>query len=102
MENEVAKKLPQVITLLDYTLLDLDNDGHWDGFIFGQGIAVLLAFSLIKRGQSSKIVSIHPLMHSWSQEQMLKSEQQRIWQMEGMILSCAIPQSMTSEDYAIR
>ena len=102
LDNEVAKKLPQAITLLDYTLLDLDNDGHWDGFIFGQGIAVLLAFSLIKRGQSSKIVSIHPLVHSWSREQISKSEQQRIWQMGGIILSCAIPQSVTSEDYAIR
>ena len=102
IDDEVAKKLPQAITLLDYTLLDLDKDGHWDSFIFGQGIAVLLAFSLIKKGQSSEIISIHPLVHSWSREQMLKSEQQRIWQMGGIILSCAIPQSMTSEDYAMR
>jgi tetratricopeptide (TPR) repeat protein len=102
MDNEVAKKLPQAITLLDHTLLGLDNDGHWDGFIFGQGMAVLLGFSLIKKGQSSEIASVHPLVHSWSREQMLKSEQQRIWQMGGIILSCAIPQSMSSEDYAMR
>jgi hypothetical protein len=102
MDNEVAEKLPQAITLLDYTLLDLDNEGHWDGFIFGQGITVLLGFSLIKKGQSSEIVSIHPLVHSWSREQMLKSEQQRIWQMGGIILSCAISAGVSSGDHAIR
>jgi len=40
----VAEKLPQAITLLDYTLLGLDDSGHWDGFIFGQGIAVFFLF----------------------------------------------------------
>ena len=102
IDSEVAEKLPQAITFLDYTLLGLDHNGHWDDFVFGQGMAVLLAFSLIKKGQSAKIVSIHPLVHSWSREQMLKSEQQKIWQMGGIILSCAIPQRFTSEDYALR
>jgi Tetratricopeptide repeat len=102
MDSEVAEKLPQAITLLDYTLLGIDNDGHWDDFIFGQGMAVLLAFSLIKKGQSAKIVSIHPLVHSWSREQMRKSEQQKMWQMGGIILSCAISQRSKSEDYAVR
>ena len=102
VNSEAAKKLPQAVTLLDYTLLGLDNNGDWDGFIFGQGMAVLLAFSLMKKGQASETVSIHPLMHSWSQEQMLKSEQQRIWQMGGGILSCAIPRSNMSQDYALQ
>ena len=102
LKSEVAEKLPQAITSLDYTLLGIDNDGCWDDFIFGQGMAVLLAFSLIKKGQSEKIISIHPLVHSWSREQMRKSEQQKIWQMGGIILSCAIPQTLKSEDYALQ
>jgi tetratricopeptide (TPR) repeat protein len=102
IDSEVAEKLPQASTLLDYTLLDLDNNGHWDGFIFGQGMAVLLTFSLIKKEQSSETISIHPLVHSWSRERMSKFEQQRIWQMGGIILSCAIPESLTSQDYALR
>ena len=60
------RKLPQAVTLLDYTLLGLDNDGNWDEFIFGQGISVLLSFSLIKREQSFKTFSVHPLVHYWS------------------------------------
>ena len=83
IDSEVAEKLP--ITLLDHTLLCLDNNGHWDGFIFGQGMAVLLSFSLIKKGQSSEMISIHPLVHSWSRDKMIKSEQQRMWQIGGVI-----------------
>ena len=33
---------------------------------------------------------------------MMKSEQQRMWQLGGTILSCEIPQGFTSQDYALR
>src|SRR5277367_1890312 len=101
-DSEVAHKLPLAITLLDKTLLPLDKDGHWDHLIFGQGIAVLLSFSLIKRGNSSELFSIHPLVHHWSREQMSKSKQQRLWKLGSIILSCAIPWQFMSEDYALR
>ena len=54
VNSDIFKKLPQAVTYLDYTLLSLDNNGHWDEFIFGQGIGVLLSFSLMKREQSQK------------------------------------------------
>src|ERR1700678_4366442 len=102
VDSEVAEKLPQASNSLDHTLLALDHDGHWDDFVFGQGIAVLLSFSLIKRGQSFDMLSIHPLVQCWSQEQMLKSEQQRMCHMGSMILACAVPGGFTSQDYALR
>jgi len=102
VDSKAVEKLPQAITLLDHTLLALDNDGDWDDFVFGQGIAVLLSFSLIKRGQSLENFSIHPLVHSWSREQMSKSDQQRLYEMASIILSCAIPWTSTSQDYALR
>ena len=95
------KELPQAMTLLDHTLLALDNDGQWDEFIFGQGIGVLLSFSLIKREHSSGMLSVHPLVHCWSREQMLKSEQHRMCQMGSIILSCAISWRDGSQDYAL-
>ena len=79
--GEVAQKPPQAITSLNHTLLELDEDGDWDDKIFEEGITVLLAFSLMKRGQSSETLSIHPLVHSWSREKMLESEQKRICEM---------------------
>src|SRR5277367_5304037 len=91
VDSEVDEKLPQAITLLDHTILALDNDGHWDDFIFGEGISVLQSFFLIKRAQSSRMLSVHPLMHCWTREQMSKHEQQRVSEMGGIILSCAIP-----------
>ena len=102
VNSEVAEKLPQAMNSLDHTLLALDSDGHWDEFIFGQGVSVLLSFSLMKRGQSSELLSVHPLVHCWSREQMIKSEQQRICQVGSIILSCAISWRYTSQDYALR
>jgi len=102
VNGQVAKQLPQAISSLDHTLLALDNDGHWDDFIFGQGIGVLVSFSLIKRGQSSEMLLVHPLVHCWSREKMLKSEQQRTYHIGSMILSCAVSWRFTSQDYAWR
>jgi len=90
VNQELAKKLPQAMNLLDHTLLALDNDGHWDNFISGQGVGVLLSFSLMKRGQSPEIFSVHPLVHCWSREKMMTVEQQRMYEMGSIILSCAI------------
>ena len=102
VNQELYEKLPQAMSSLNHTLLVLDNGGHWDEFIFGQGVAVLLSFSLMKRGQSSEIFSLHPLVHCWSREQMLIAEQQRMYDMGSIILSCAIPCRFTSQDYALR
>ena len=102
VDSEVARKLPHAITLLDHNLLALDNNGDWDDFIFGQGLAVLLSFSLIKKGQLVDFFSIHPLVHCWSREQMSKSNQQRIYEMGSIILSHAIPWRFTSQDYTLR
>ena len=102
VNSDRFKKLPQAITLLDYTLLGLDNDGHWDEFVFGQGISVLLSFSLMKREQSLKTFSVHPLVHYWSRERMLKSDQQKMYLMGSTILSCAISWDFETQDYKLR
>ena len=102
VDSEVAENLPLAMSSLDRTLLALDTNGHWDEFIFGQGIAVLLSFSLMKRDKSSEILSIHPLVHCWSREQISKSEQQRMYEMGRIILGCAISQRLSSYDYGLR
>ena len=102
VDRELAKKLPYAVNSLDRTLLALDNDGHWDELIYRQGISVLLSFSLIKRDQSLKMLSIHPLIHCWSRERMSKSEQQRMYEIGTTILSCAISRRLTSGDYGLR
>ena len=99
---EVAENLPLAMSSLDRTLLALDNNGHWDEFIFGQGIAILFSFSLMKRDESSEMLSVHPLVHCWSREQISKSEQQRMYEMGSIILCCAISRRLSSYDYGLR
>ena len=102
VDSELDEKLPYAVNSLDRTLLALDNDGHWDNFIYKQGISVLLSFSLIKRDQSLKMLSVHPLIHCWSREQMSKIKQQKMYEIGTIILSCAISQKLTSYDYRLR
>ena len=102
VNSDRFRMLPQALTLLDHTLLGLDNDGQWDGFIFGQGISVLLSFSLIKSEESLKTFSVHPLVHYWSRERMSKSEQQKMFEMGSTILSCAISWRFGTQDYGLR
>ena len=102
VNSDRFKKLPQAVTLLDYTLLGLDNDGHWDEFIFGLGISVLLSFSLIKREPSLKTFSLHPLVHYWSRERISKSDQQKMCLMGSTILSCAISERYEIQHYRLR
>ena len=101
VNSDRFRKLPQAVTLLDYTLLGLDNNGHWDEFIFGQGISVLLSFSLMKR-ELHKTFSVHPLVQNWSRERMSKSHQQKMCWMGSTILSCAISREFETEDYKLR
>ena len=102
VDSDIAEKLPQTAASLDHTLLALDKEGHWDAMIFEEGISMLLSFSLMKRGQSSQVLSMNPLVHAWSQDRMSKSEQRRLCQIGSTILSCAIPQRFASEDYKLR
>ena len=102
VDSEIAEILPLALPTLDHTLLALDNNGYWDEFIFGQGIAILLSFSLMKRDKSSEMLSVHPLVHCWSREQISKSEQQRMYEMGGTILCCAISRRLSSYDYGLR
>ena len=102
VNSEVEEKIPLAMSSLDRTLLALDNNGCWDELIFGKGIAVLLSFSLVKRDQSSEMLSIHPLVHCWSREQISKSEQQRMYDMGGIILCCAISGRLSSYDFGLR
>ena len=101
VDKNIAKKLPHAVNSLDCTLLALDNDGHWDDIIYKQGVVVLLSFSLIKRNQSSKMLSVHPLIHCWSREKMSKHQQQRMYDIGSTILSCAISQRSTGYDYGL-
>ncbi|KAF8165882.1 P-loop containing nucleoside triphosphate hydrolase protein [Crassisporium funariophilum] len=101
IEAEVKLGLPLAITSLDYRLLPVDQDNKWDAYFFRKGLQVLLSFSLIKKQSTSEVFSIHPLVHSWSRDQLDKEEQQRLCRAAFIILSSGIStQKSQSQDYA--
>ena len=102
IDREIAEKLPHAVNLLDRTLLANNNNGHWDDSIYKQGVGVLLSFSLIKRDQSLQMLSVHPLIHCWSREQMSKPEQQRMYEIGTIILSCAISEKLSPYHRGLR
>jgi len=69
-----SENLYQMALYQSHELLQLDKEGTWDAFFFRKGIQVLLSFSLIKRGSPSNVYSVHPLVHSWSRDRMLKKD----------------------------
>ena len=64
--DNVRCHLSQMASYPSCQLLQLDKEGSWDDLFFRKGIQVLLSFSLVKRGPSGTVYSVHPLVHSWS------------------------------------
>ncbi|KAF8147385.1 hypothetical protein B0H34DRAFT_860108 [Crassisporium funariophilum] len=102
VENEIKSGLPLAITSLDYRLLPVDKNGHWDDFFFNQGLQVLLSFSLIKRSSSSDVFAMHPLVHSWSQDRMSELAKHQSCKMGRTILCCATSIGEKVQDFAHR
>ena len=64
-DQEISNpELPLASAILDQRLLPLNNIGTWDNLLFGEGIPVLLSFSLIKKGPSDGGYAMHLLVHA--------------------------------------
>ncbi|PPR01805.1 hypothetical protein CVT26_013164, partial [Gymnopilus dilepis] len=82
----------------NHDLLWEDEHGKWDELHFKQGIRVLIGFSLIKQGSSTGNYNVHPLVHSWSQDRLSYSTQQRRCQEATKLLSCSVSYRQTAND----
>ena len=85
-----------------HLLLQLDEAGSWDPWLFRKGIQILLSFSLIKRGINDGTYSVHPLVHCWSHDRLSAHQQQTNALCASGLLSSSIPSSFTVNDYAFR
>lgn len=102
IEVEKGHGLPLAISLLDHRLLHLDDMGEWDSFGFKQGIQILLTLSLIMRGPSVGVYSVHPLVHTWMREIMSDKDKVTYCKMAYIILACSISENKETADYAFR
>jgi tetratricopeptide (TPR) repeat protein len=85
-EKELGLQL--LVTMLDSTMLFLDERGEWDEIQFQASIRVLLSFSLIR--STGKLYSIHPLLHSWSRNRIPKTEIRNQHLITRAFLSCSV------------
>ena len=85
-----SSSLPCASSLLDKTLLPLNKSDTWDNFVFREGLRVLLSFSLIKKGPSSCVYAMHPLVHTWGRDRLTLDEQERCCLMAYVTLSCSL------------
>ena len=70
-DNETPlSNLPLASPLHDQRLLPLSEKGTWDNFIFREGIRIFLSFSLIRRGPSDNVYTMHPLVYNWGRDRL--------------------------------
>ena len=85
-----SPKLPIASTILDRRPLPLNKTGAWDNFVFREGIQILLAFSLIKKGPSNYVYTMHPLIHAWGRDRVPLNERKQCCLMAHVTLSCSL------------
>ena len=89
-QKTLNPELPLASSMLDQRLLPLNKAGTWDNLLFGEGIRVLLFFSLIKKSPSDGIYAMHPLVHAWGRDRMTLDERKRCCLMALVTLSCSL------------
>jgi folate-binding Fe-S cluster repair protein YgfZ len=89
-DKTLILNLPFASSLLDQRLLPLCETGTWDNFIFREGIQILLAFSLIRRGPSDNVYAMHPLVHTWGRDRLTLNEREKCCLMAYVTLSCSL------------
>jgi hypothetical protein len=83
-------KLPLASSMLDRRLLALSKTGTWDNLLFGEGIRILLSFSLIGRGPSDNVYAMHPLVHTWGRDRLTLIKRKKCCLMAYVTLSCSL------------
>ena len=83
-------ELPLASSVLDQRLLPLNEAGTWDNLLFGEGIRVLLSFSLIKKGPFDGVYAMHPLVHTWGRDRLTLNERKKCCLKAYVTLSCSL------------
>ncbi|PFH45077.1 hypothetical protein AMATHDRAFT_10063 [Amanita thiersii Skay4041] len=96
-ENNVEGGLNSV---LEPGLFHLDSSGSWDQYLFNNGIQELLSFSLIQKGATHNILSMHPLVHQWVRHRLQETDVKQKHQEARLILCSSVVMDYLVDDYA--
>src|SRR6266704_1340836 len=95
--RDEQNNLPCYISVLDTETLFLTAAGEWDRLRFQAGIQVLVSFSLVK--SYNKLYSVHPLVHTWSRDRILRPEVITSYNYARELLSCSIEPDYQVDNY---
>ena len=82
-------------------MLLCQSDQEWNVYPLRKAISILRAFSLIHRDKTG-LISIHPLVHSWTRDQMSASDEDMVWRQTTATIALSIPWTFETTDYRFR
>jgi tetratricopeptide (TPR) repeat protein len=74
---------------------------QWDPQPFRKALSILSSFSLINRDKNG-LVSIHPLVHTWTRDRLGHSEEEGIWISAVSTIAASIQPIFQTADYRFR
>jgi len=101
-DDEKRSALQLASSVIDGTLLQLDETGEWDNFIFKEGLQVLFSFSLIKLGSLKGVYAVHPLIHAWGRDRMSSQDRHKYSLMAYGMLACSLSGYFNKQPYHFR
>ena len=93
---------PLASYVIDHTLLQLDEAGKWDNFIFKEGLRVLFSFTLIKLGSLKGVYAVHPLIHTWGRDRMSSEDKLKYSLMAYRMLAGCLLEDFHKQPYQFR
>ena len=77
------------------------SDQEWIVYPLRAAISILRAFSLIYHDKNG-LISIHPLVHSWTRDQLSASDEDIVWRQTTTTIALSIPLTFETRDYRFR
>lgn len=82
-------------------LLNNDNTA-WDPQVFREATSILLSFSLISIDGTDRLISMHPLVHTWARDRLDEMEHLRFWKLAASTIGGSVPWGKNLSDYKSR
>ncbi|KAL8736398.1 MAG: hypothetical protein Q9166_000190 [cf. Caloplaca sp. 2 TL-2023] len=77
------------------------SDQEWNVYPLRAAISILRSFSLIDRNKND-LISVHPLVHSWTRDQMSAPDEDAMWRQTTAMIALSIPSTFETADYRFR
>ncbi|KAL8719057.1 MAG: hypothetical protein Q9225_003891 [Loekoesia sp. 1 TL-2023] len=77
------------------------SDKAWDVYPLRAAISILRSFSLLYHNENG-LIFIHPLVHTWTRDQLTASNEEKIWRQTVSTMALSIPRTYATADHRFR